>query len=77
MFKQKNPKANLDKDIVESALEFFFCANNGLITKQKILKCIRWEKPGAGWLILNTNGAVNGSSGQAGGGGLIRDENGG
>ena len=24
MFKQKNPKANLDKDIVESALEFFF-----------------------------------------------------
>ena len=27
------------------------------------------------WLILNTDGAVNGSSGQAGGGELIRDEN--
>ena len=74
---KKNPKPNLDKDIVDSASEFFFCANNGLITKQKILKCIRWEKPRAGWLILNTDGVVTGNTGQAGGGGLIRDENGG
>ena len=76
IFKQKNPNPNLDKDVVDCASEFFFCANNGLVAKQKILKCIRWEKPRAGWLTLNTDGAATGNIGQAGGGELIRDDNG-
>ena len=35
-----------------------------------------WEKPPPGWAKLNTDGAAVGSSGLAGCGGLIRDENG-
>ena len=34
------------------------------------------EKPGYGWLTLNTDGSVVGNFGVAGGGGLIRDTNG-
>ena len=41
-----------------------------------ITKRIRWEKPRAKWLTLNTNGSVGSNSGLAGGGGLVRDENG-
>ncbi|KAK9985577.1 hypothetical protein SO802_030528 [Lithocarpus litseifolius] len=41
-----------------------------------ILKSIRWEKPMNGWLTLNTDGSAASNIGTAGGGGLIRDENG-
>ena len=40
-----------------------------------ITKSIRWEKPRAGWLTLNTDGSAGSNSGP-GGGGLLRDENG-
>lgn len=75
-FQTKNPNPNLGKDIADCASEFFFCANNALVTKRTILKSIRWEKPRAGWLTLNIDGSSSSNSGPAGGGGLIRDENG-
>ena len=65
VFKHKNPNPNLSSDIVDRASEFFFCVNNALVTKRMIMKSIRWEKPGAGWLTLNTDGSA----------GLVRDEN--
>lgn len=37
---------------------------------------ICWEKPCSGWFKLNTDGSSLGNPGLAGGGGLIRDENG-
>ena len=40
------------------------------------MKSVKWEKPGYGWLTLNTYGSVVGNFGVAGGGGLIRDTNG-
>ena len=40
------------------------------------IKQIRWEKPDLGWLKLNTDGSFDDLSGVAGGGGLIRDEQG-
>ena len=76
VFNQKNPNPNLNKVIVDQAAEFFFCAYNGLVTKRMITKSIRWEKPRAGWLTLNTDGSAGSNSGPARGGGLVRDENG-
>ena len=74
IFKHKNPNPNLSKDIVDRASEFFFCANNGLVTKRMTLKSIRWEKSRVDWLTLNTDGSAASNSSPVGGGGLVRDE---
>ena len=37
---------------------------------------VRWEKPHAGWCCLSTDGSTSASSGRAGCGSLIRDEQG-
>ena len=76
VFKQKHPCPNLNKDIMDRASKFFFCAYNGLVTKMRIMKSIGWEKPGAGWFTLNTDGSAASNSGPTGEGGLVRDENG-
>ena len=80
IFNQKNPNPRLGKEVVDCALEFFYCASNGLAAKRSVIRSVRWEKPMAGWLTLNTDGSATGSaagnSSVAGGGGLIRDENG-
>ena len=76
MFRNKSLNPNLDKIILDRAVEFVFCACNHSATKRRILKSIRWEKPSEGWLTLNTDGSLTGSGGLAGGGGLIRDGNG-
>ena len=76
VFGHKNPNPNLSRDIVNRASKFFFCANNALVTKRMIVKNIRWEKLRAGWLTLNTDGSAASIVGPAGGGGLVRDENG-
>ena len=57
-------------------MEFFYCAYFPKISSQLIAKQIRWEKPGLGWVKLNTDGSSLGNPGLAGGGGLIRDEEG-
>ena len=66
---KKNPNPNLNKVIEDRAAKFFFCAYNGLVTKRMIMKSIRWEKPRAGWLTLNTDGSAGSNSGPVGGGG--------
>lgn len=38
---------------------------------------MRWERPPEGWSKLNTDGAVIGSMGLAGCGGIVRDDHGG
>ena len=76
MFRNKSLNPNLDKAILDRAVEFAFCACNHPVAKRMILKSIRWEKPNEGWLTLNTDGSATGSDGLAGGGGLIRDGNG-
>lgn len=40
------------------------------------MKSIRWENPCNGWIKINTDGSSLGNPGMAGGGGLIKDENG-
>nr|POE53032.1 putative ribonuclease h protein [Quercus suber] len=38
-----------------------------------VLRQVKWEKPGVGWLKLNTDGSCNAALGKAAGGGLVRD----
>ena len=72
--KRLNPK--IDGDIVYKAIEYFHCAGKALMSKHKIMKQIKWDKPTNGWRKLNVDGASMGNSGMAGGGGLLRDDEG-
>ena len=76
VFRNKSLNPNLDKAILDRAMEFVFCACNQPAAKRMILKSTRWEKLNEGWLTLNTDGSETGSDGLAKGGGLIRDGNG-
>ena len=76
MFNNKTPNPSLAKDIIHRATKFFYCAYFPKIASQLIAKQIRWEKLGLGWVKLNTDGSSLGNPGLAGGGGLIRDEEG-
>ncbi|KAF3960850.1 hypothetical protein CMV_014465 [Castanea mollissima] len=58
------------------ASEFFLCINRPKCNHRWITKYIRWEKPASGWLKLNTDGSFDDLLGNAGGVGLIRDEQG-
>ena len=49
---------------------------NAKLPKAKIVIEVGWEKPPMGWAKLNTDGSAIGSTGRAGGGGVIRDHNG-
>lgn len=76
LFKNKNPNPSIVKEILDRAFEFTHCACIALAKKRMIIKRIRWEKPCSGWIKLNTDGSSLANPGMAGGGDLIRDENG-
>ena len=45
-------------------------------TNSKVIRQVRWSKPGGGWLKLNTDGSFGGEGAASGCGGLLRDSNG-
>lgn len=57
-------------------MEYTHCTCNHTAAKKLILKSIWWEKPNTGWMKLNMDGSSIGNLGMAGGGGVIRDEEG-
>jgi ribonuclease HI len=61
---------------VTKGVEFAVIVPNHLLRTPCIPKRIKWLKPTAGWVKLNTDGAYSSSCGLAGGGGLLRDSNG-
>lgn len=65
------------KEIVQRAFEYSFSAAPAKEPVVIIVRPIRWSKPVAGWLKLNTDGSSLGNPGLARGGGLIRNEEGG
>ena len=76
VFNHKSPNLNICRLIKMQANEFFLCLNNPKCNHQMITKLIKWERPESGWLKLNTDGSFDDLLGNAGGGGLIRDEQG-
>ena len=57
-------------------MEYNYCASSHTAAKRVVLKSIRWEKPNTSWKKLNTDGSSVDSLGLAGGGGVVRDEQG-
>lgn len=76
MFKEQRPNPCLAKDITHRVLEFQFYARPFKEAVTRVCKPIRWSKPANGWVKLNMDGSSLGNPGLAGGGGLIRDEEG-
>ena len=76
VFNRKMQNLNLVADIQNKAMEFMYCVSHPRELSHCIIKRVCWEKPPLGWAKLNTDGVIVGSSGLAGCGGLIRDENG-
>lgn len=76
IFKDRTQNPNVAKDIMARAMEYTHCACNHTAAKKLILKSIWWEKPNTGWMKLNMDGSSIGNLGMAGGGGVIRDEEG-
>ena len=77
IFRSLGPNPQLAKEIVQRAFEYSFCAVPAKEPVVRIVRAIRWSKPVAGWLKLNTDGSSLGNPGLARGGGLIRNEEGG
>lgn len=76
LFNNKNPNPNIAKEILDGAFEFTHCVGTTLEKKRRIMVSIRWEKSCSGWFKLNTDGSSLRNPHLAGGGGLIRDDNG-
>ena len=53
--------------------EFWFCVLDHGSSRSTSTIAVRWVKPPVSWAKLNTDGAVQGTVGLAGCGGLIRD----
>ena len=76
IFRNQHVHPHVHKEALFCALECQHCGLNAKKTSIKRLVQIRWERPQAGWVCLNTDGAARGNPGQVGCGGLIRSENG-
>ena len=76
IFRNLHTQANVHKDALFRSLEFQHCGLNNRNSGNKRVVQVRWESPQMGWACLNTDGAAAGNPGQAGCGGLIRNEHG-
>ena len=74
IFKRKSQNLNLSHEVINQAMEFLCYVASPRNPPRVVTKSIKWEKPAVGWKKLNTEGLVLGSFGQAGCGGVVRDE---
>ena len=76
VFNNKGVNPNISNVIFMQAMEFVYCVTQPRCRNRMIVRQIKWEKPDMGWVKLNTDGAADVAAGSAGGGGLIRDDQG-
>lgn len=76
VFKEGVQNLNVAKEILARAMEYSDCASSHTAAKKMVLKSIRWEKPIAGWTKLNMDGSPLDTLRLAGGGGVVRDDQG-
>ncbi|KAK9997536.1 hypothetical protein SO802_022222 [Lithocarpus litseifolius] len=74
VFQSRAPSPSIHQEVIQRALEYFFCAQGNSLYKLRVLKMVRWERPYRGWYKLNTDGSAAGSPEVAGGGGVLRDD---
>lgn len=76
VFNHKSPNSCLTKLIKMQATEYFLSINRPKGNRHMAITQIRWEKPASSWLKLNTDRSFEDLLGNAGGGGLIKDDQG-
>lgn len=76
VFDRKNQNPKLSIETGNQALEFMCCVSSPRNPICNIVRSIRWERPTVGWKKLNTDGSFMGNLGQAGCGGIVKDEHG-
>ncbi|XP_065617460.1 uncharacterized protein LOC136062392 [Quercus suber] len=76
VFRNQGLNPHLAKEIIQRAFEYAFCAAPTKVPMRRVVTHVRWSKPNAGWMKLNTDGSSLGNPGLARGGGLIRNEEG-
>lgn len=59
VFKNKGVNPSLANVISMQATEFLHCVNCPRNSRRVVVKQVKWERPGEGWLKLNTDGAAN------------------
>ena len=74
VFQNRAPSPSIHQEIIQRAVEFFFCAQGNSLYKPKMLKMVRWEWPYRGWYTLNMDGSAIGNPGVARGGSVLRDD---
>ena len=74
VFQNQAPSPSIHQEVIQRAVEFFFCAQGNSLYKPRILKMVRWERPYRGWYKLNTDGSALGNPGIAGGCSVLRDD---
>ena len=76
VFKNRGANPALANMIIMQATKFFHCVSDQRNNRRLVIKQVRWERPGEGWLKLNTNGAANAMMNSAGAGGVVRGDKG-
>ena len=76
VFKNRGANPTLANMIIMQATEFFHCVSCQRNNRRLVIKQVRWERPGEGWLKLNTDGVANAMMNSAGAGGVVRDDRG-
>lgn len=60
MFKRQPPSPKLAKDILDYAVEFFYCAVSKNYIQPRVTIQVSWGKPEQGWMKINTDGCLLG-----------------
>lgn len=76
VFQNCAPTTPIQYEITHRAVEFFHCAQNVPFKNPRLERLVRWERPYRSQFKLNTDGSAIGNPGTAGGGGILRDDQG-
>ena len=76
VFKGKGANSYLAKGIIMQAMKFVLCINHPRGNQLRMIRQIKWEKLDTRWVKLNMDRSSSDPMNMAGGGGLIRDDQG-
>lgn len=77
VFENSIPNPRLAIECINQARDYHFCVSKAKTTTTKAAIPVAWTKPREDWFKLNSDGASLGNPGKAGGGGIIRNSQGG